>query len=241
MHRRFQGFQQFGYGRRFKRNGYRMDYNTNRARTGGGGSHGENFKHSSWAESIKPEIDTALSEDIEEDIALWSEMAEVVLKFIPKGFFIVIFREETGRARVLNQQNWTFGSAHLYLQPWQPNFDPVPLGVYKEPIWIWLYNLLMEYWGEAILECIGRSLGTLLEVDEDIIENDSYLYARIKIVAVKKVPTVIFLKAGVRQWKQQVEVEVFAPCRGGREAMDLNVGIRPSGRKSVKKWVQIVG
>ncbi|GLJ49247.1 hypothetical protein SUGI_1040400 [Cryptomeria japonica] len=149
--------------------------------------------------------------------------------------------EETVRNRILNQQNWLFGSTDLYLQPWQPNFDPVPLAVYKEPIWIRLYNLPMEYWGEASLECIGRSLGMFLEVDEDIIENDSYMYARIKIVAIKKVPTAFFLKVGVRRWKQQVEVEIPIPCRERGEAKDHGAGFHPRGSKPTKKWVQIVG
>ncbi|GLJ49268.1 hypothetical protein SUGI_1040970 [Cryptomeria japonica] len=140
----------------------------------------------------------------------WSQ--DVVLKFIPKGFFIVVFREETVRNKILNQPNWVFGAAHLYLQPWQPNFDLVPLAMYKEPIWIRLYNLPMEYWVDSSLECIGRSLGTLLAVDEEIIENDSYLYARIKIVAIKKFPSIIYLKAGERHWKKQVEVEHPSPC-----------------------------
>ncbi|GLJ18334.1 hypothetical protein SUGI_0324530 [Cryptomeria japonica] len=183
----------------------------------------ENSNNLSQAKSSEPEMDIVLLKEIEDDIAPWSEMAvigrfiearistlqtrawvkedwgqDVVLKFIPKGFVIVVFREEMVRNRILNQQNWFFGSAHLYLQPWQFNFDLVPLAVYKEPIWIRLYNLPMEYWGESSLECIGRSLGTLLEVDEDIIENDSYLYARIKIAAIKKVPFAIYLKAGER-------------------------------------------
>ncbi|GLJ55346.1 hypothetical protein SUGI_1187560 [Cryptomeria japonica] len=100
------------------------------------------------------------------------------------------------RNKILNQQNWLYGSVHLYLQSWHSNFYLIPLAVYKEPIWIRLYNLLMEYWGDSSLECIGISLGTLLAVDEEIIENDSYLYARIKIVAVKKVPSSIYLKVG---------------------------------------------
>ncbi|GLJ29170.1 hypothetical protein SUGI_0575140 [Cryptomeria japonica] len=179
-------------------------------------------------------MDIVLPKDIEDDISLWSEMVvigrfigsrisrlqtrawvkenwsqDVVLKFIPKGFFIVVFREEM-------------------------------LVVYKEPIWIRLYNLSMEYWGEASLECIGRLLGTLLEVDEDIIENDSYMYARIKIVAIKMVPTAIFLKAGERRWKQQVEVEIPVPRREKGESKDHGVGFYPGVRKPAKKWVQIV-
>ncbi|GLJ16592.1 hypothetical protein SUGI_0284140 [Cryptomeria japonica] len=106
----------------------------------------------------------------------------------------MVFREETVRNKIWNQQNWFFGSAYLYLQLWQSNFDLVSLAMYMEPIWIQLYNLSMDYWGDYSLECIDRSLGMLLVVDKEIIENDSYLYARIKIVAVKKVPSSIFVK-----------------------------------------------
>ncbi|GLJ40140.1 hypothetical protein SUGI_0822520 [Cryptomeria japonica] len=227
MQQRFQGFQQFGYGGRFRKSGYHQDFNNSRPRGVRGGSLWENSNYTSRPKSSEPKMDIVLPEEIEDDIALWSEMAVIgrfigarisrvqsrawvkenwsqdfVLKFIPVGFFIMVFKEETVRNRILNQQSWLFGSAHPYLQPWQSNFDLVPLAVYKEPIWIRLYNLPTEYWGEASLECIGRSLGTLLEVDEDIIENDSYLYARIKIVAIKKVPSAIFLKVGERRWKQ---------------------------------------
>ncbi|GLJ47766.1 hypothetical protein SUGI_1008880 [Cryptomeria japonica] len=266
MQRRFQGFQQYGYGGRFRKSGYRHDFNHSRPRGVRGGGLGENSNNPSWAESSEPEMDIVLPEEIEDDIALWSEMVvigrfigarisrlqtrakvkenwsqDVVLKFIPKGFFIVVFREETVRNRILNQQNWFFGSAHLYLQPWQSNFDLVPLAMYKEPIWIRLYNLPMEYWGESSLECIGRSLGTLLEVDEDIIENGSYLYARIKIAVIKKVPSAIYLKASERRWKQQVEVELRSSCREKGESKDHSAGFCPGISKPAKKWVQIVG
>ncbi|GLJ20810.1 hypothetical protein SUGI_0379400 [Cryptomeria japonica] len=220
MQRRFQEFQQYGHGGRFRKSGYRHDFNHSRPRGERGGGLGENFNNPIRAESSEPEMDIVLPEEIEDDIALWSEMAiirgfigarisrlqtrvwvkdnwsqDVVLKFILKGFFIMVFREEIVRNRILNKQNWFFSSAHLYLQPWQSNFDHVSLAVYKEPIWIRLYNLPMEYWGESSLECIGRSLGMLLRLDEDIIENGSYLYSRIKIAMVKKVPFVIYLKA----------------------------------------------
>lgn len=99
----------------------------------------------------------------------------------------------------------------------------------------------MEYWGESRLECIGRSLGTLLEMDEDIIENDSYLYARIKITTVKKVPSTIYLKAGERRWKQQVEVEHPFPCREKGGFKDHGAEIYLGISKPAKKWVQIVG
>ncbi|GLJ43284.1 hypothetical protein SUGI_0898800 [Cryptomeria japonica] len=81
----------------------------------------------------------------------------------------------------------------------------------------------------------------LLAVDEEIIENDSYLYARIKIVAVKKVPSFIYLKVGERRWKQQVEVEHPSPCHERSIFKDQAAEDWFGFGKSVKKWIQKEG
>ncbi|GLJ53309.1 hypothetical protein SUGI_1136400 [Cryptomeria japonica] len=127
--------------------------------------------------------------------------SKVVVKFIPKGFFIVIFAEEDEKERILHHGNWFLDGHPLYLQPWFPNFDLVPLVVYDRPIWICLY------WGESNLEKIGRTLGTLLEIDENIVENDSYLYARLITEAVKEIRSHIYIKSMNRIWSRLLEVE----------------------------------
>ena len=51
------------------------------------------------------------------------------------------------------------------------------------------------------MEHIGHSLGMLLEVDESIVNTDLYLYARMKLAAVQKIPAFINLKLGDLSWK----------------------------------------
>ncbi|GLJ38930.1 hypothetical protein SUGI_0793630 [Cryptomeria japonica] len=111
--------------------------------------------------------------------------SHAMVKYLPKGFFVTIFAEKEDRDQALNSKNWCFENFLLYIQPWTPNFDPLKLAVYDSPVWIRLFNLLIEYWGDPCLQKIGRSLGTLLEIDEDIIDNDSYVYARMRIATVK--------------------------------------------------------
>ncbi|GLJ52568.1 hypothetical protein SUGI_1118720 [Cryptomeria japonica] len=222
MQRRFQGFQQFGYGGRFRKSGYHHDSYHSRPRGVRGGGLGENSNNHFRAESSEPEMDIVLLKKIEDNIALWSEMA-VIGRFIGA-------RISSLQTRAWVKDNWSQDVVLKFI-----------LKVYKEPIWIRVYNLPMEYWRESSLECIGRSLGTLLEVDKDIIENDSYLYARIKIAVVKKVPSIIYLKAGERRWKQQVEVELPSPCREKGEFKDHGAEVCPKISKLAKKWVQIVG
>ncbi|GLJ46676.1 hypothetical protein SUGI_0983700 [Cryptomeria japonica] len=130
----------------------------------------------------------------------------IVIKFLPKRFFVVLFEKGSKRDCIINQENWFVEKHAVYLQPWTPNFDPIPLAVYSYPIWIRLYNLSIEYWGEVFLEKIGKMLGTVLEIDFDD-EEDLFKYARLRIAAVRRVPDFIMLCASNGVWQQQVEVE----------------------------------
>lgn len=83
------------------------------------------------------------------------------------------------------------------------------------------------------MEHIGHPLGTLLEVDENIINNDSYLYARIKLVAIQKMLDFINLKLGNSSWKQSIEVEdqplECMKCGfKNHSMMDCRVFVRPA-------------
>ncbi|GLJ17377.1 hypothetical protein SUGI_0301850 [Cryptomeria japonica] len=178
------------------------------------------------------ECEIDLTNDIEEDKSLWVDLAiigrivglklsratikewiakrwgmRLVIKFIPRGFFVVVFIDNSKRNKILCKENWFVGEHPIYIQPWSPNFNPLPLAVYDKLVWIRLYNLPIEYWGDHSLEKIGRSLGTLLEIGEDIVEKDLYTYDWLKIAAVKEIPTYIFLISLEGKWKQQVEIE----------------------------------
>ncbi|GLJ46396.1 hypothetical protein SUGI_0977840 [Cryptomeria japonica] len=131
----------------------------------------------------------------------------VMVKFLPKNFFVAIFKDEAERDKTLGLENWFLDNHPLYLQPWTPNFDPTPLAIYDKPVWIRLYSLPIEYWNESCLEKIGKTLGSLLEFDEDIIENDLYTYAKMKIVVVKMIPSSVFLFIANERWEQQIKVE----------------------------------
>ncbi|GLJ44504.1 hypothetical protein SUGI_0934240 [Cryptomeria japonica] len=129
-----------------------------------------------------------------------------ITKFIAKGFFVVLFEKEEERNIVLTERNWFILSHAIYIQPWAPHFDPTPLAVYSEPVWIRLYNLPIEYWSEELWEKIGITLGTLLEADFDDVE-DICKCARMKIAAVKKIPERVTLVSEFGEWSQKVEID----------------------------------
>ncbi|GLJ37117.1 hypothetical protein SUGI_0752610 [Cryptomeria japonica] len=104
----------------------------------------------------------------------------LIVKFIPRNVFIVVFEDGLERNKIL---------------------------LYDRPVWIRMYNLPFEYWEDKCLEKIGHSLGTLLEIDEDIIEKDSYVYVQMKIAALKEIPSQISLVTSEGIWLQHVEIE----------------------------------
>ncbi|GLJ29717.1 hypothetical protein SUGI_0586240 [Cryptomeria japonica] len=133
--------------------------------------------------------------------------SHVRVKFLPKGFFVAVFSCEEDRNHTITLKNWFRKEHPLYIQPWVPNFDPTEMATYDKPMWIRLYNLPIEYWSEGCLEMIARSLGTLLEIDEEIVEGDLYTYARLKVAAIRTIPSEIMLHTADGNWKQQIEIE----------------------------------
>ncbi|GLJ44228.1 hypothetical protein SUGI_0923740 [Cryptomeria japonica] len=131
----------------------------------------------------------------------------VVIKFLPKNFFVVVFKDGMDKDYTLDLKNWFLDTYPLYIQPWAPNFDPTSLAEYETPVWIRLFSLPIEYWSDQSLEKIGQTLGILLEIDEGIIEQDLYTYARLKNVAVKKIPQSITLLSMDGEWIQNIEIE----------------------------------
>ncbi|GLJ48715.1 hypothetical protein SUGI_1027370 [Cryptomeria japonica] len=208
--------------------------------------------------SEKEEFEIDLTSESEEDRELWMEHTMIgrvvgpqmirstirewiskhwglrlIVKFIPRNFFIVVFKDGMERNKFLCKDNWFIKEHPLYLQPCFPNFNPLPLAIYDKPIWIRMYNLPMDYLGDKCLEKIGRSLGTLLEIDEEIIEEDSYVYARLKIAAVKEIPSQISLVTSVGVWMQQVEIEKeIVPCSRCGSKMHLEEDCRMFVRKA---------
>ncbi|GLJ51694.1 hypothetical protein SUGI_1098710 [Cryptomeria japonica] len=179
------------------------------------------------------DISIDFSEEMEEDRSFWEN----------QRFFIILFEEGVVRDNILNQQNWFVNKHALYLQPWTPNFNPIPLVHYFAPIWIKLYNLPIKYWGDGFLEKVGRTIGTLLEVDVDD-EANLRKYAKLRVATVRCIPKIITLLTVNGEWRQQLEIEKeIHQCQrcGSRMhgEMDCQMFVRKATkdfRKPSQKW-----
>ncbi|GLJ21517.1 hypothetical protein SUGI_0397950 [Cryptomeria japonica] len=144
------------------------------------------------------------------DIYAWvleNRGSHIRVRFLPKGFFVAVFPYEEDKDHTITLKNWFRKEHPLYIQSWTPNFDPSAMATYDKPVWIRLYNLSIDYWSEVCLETIGRSLGTLLEIAKEIVEGDLYTYARLKVAAIRTIPSSVMLLTANGNWKQQIEIE----------------------------------
>ncbi|GLJ25894.1 hypothetical protein SUGI_0496320 [Cryptomeria japonica] len=87
------------------------------------------------------------------------------------------------------------------------NFNPLTTESYDKPLWIQLNSLPMEYWIEEALEKIDRTLGTLMDIDVDLANEDFYLYARLKIATIRKIREEIRLRVLGVNWIQTIQIE----------------------------------
>ncbi|GLJ23103.1 hypothetical protein SUGI_0436130 [Cryptomeria japonica] len=165
-----------------------------------------------------------------------------MVKFLPKGFFVVIFASEGDREAILQGGLWEMQNSPLYMQKSVANFDPLVYDPYDSAIWIRLYNLPSEYWVEDCLEKIERSLGTIIDIDGDRINGESYLYARIKIAAVRRIPRIIRLCVDRKHWLQRVEVEeenfVCIRCRSRKHMKEDYLQGHETKRHSIPKRIK---
>eukprot|EP00253_Pinus_taeda_P034350 PITA_34350 len=113
---------------------------------------------------------------------VWHPKGEITLLLGPKGFFTAIFICLEDRNRVFEGEPYFFNSTGLFLREWVARFNPDKEDLSYAPVWIRLFSLPWEYWGEDSLKSIGSALGDFVKVAEETkaVRHTTYAsYARI--------------------------------------------------------------
>ncbi|GLJ06648.1 hypothetical protein SUGI_0043930 [Cryptomeria japonica] len=116
----------------------------------------------------------------------------------------------------------------MYLIEWYPHFNPWEHKVEKDPMWIRLYKIPMEYWSNEILIDIGKGLVNERFVDK-ILEDRvwrSYNRMRIDISTHQKLPLEIEIhsKDGIWISKEREDHAILCPkCKSKvHDMLDCN-------------------
>ena len=81
------------------------------------------------------------------------------------GFFLTRFSLREYYDSILKKRPWFIGEHFLSIRPWEPDFRPATTNVSFVAIWIRLNELPIEYYNEEALVQIGKTVGTVLQID----------------------------------------------------------------------------
>lgn len=96
--------------------------------------------------------------------------------FVGKGFFVFVFESSEDRSLIFRNGPYFMGPQGLYLNQWNPDFDPsqdVPSAV---PVWVRLPHLPLHCWNQKSFQTIGNALGKFID---QAARRDQYSCARI--------------------------------------------------------------
>ncbi|XP_026451621.1 uncharacterized protein LOC113351933 [Papaver somniferum] len=112
-------------------------------------------------------------------------------KIIPlgKGFFTIKLDNERDQ-NYIKAGLWEVYNQTLWIRNWIPDFRPELHRTSSAMVWVHNPGLSLEYWDEQTLFKISSALGEPVKVDEDTLNFENGLYARvlIKIDLAKKIP-----------------------------------------------------
>jgi hypothetical protein len=67
----------------------------------------------------------------------------------------------------------------LVLKRWQPNMQFLKDDLARVPVWVWLYNVPLEYWTIKGLSCVASAVGVPLHADHTTLLRKRLSYARV--------------------------------------------------------------
>lgn len=171
---------------------------------------------------------------------VWHPKGEITLLLGPKGFFTATFLCLEDRNRVFEGGPYFFNSAGLFLREWVARFNPDKEDLSYAPVWIRLYSLPWEYWGEDSLKSIGSALGDFVKVAEETKADRHTTYASYARICVymdlkQPLPDKMRLFHEDHDWIQVIDYEhVPFRCRKchviGHLFRDCPLNIKPSNQ-----------
>ena len=82
-----------------------------------------------------------------------------MVKALTNRFFLITMASKVDKTRVMFNDPFLMDGMGFFIKDWVPNFNPKQEKVKEVSIWIWLYNLVHEYWNKDIFKMIGDRLG----------------------------------------------------------------------------------
>ncbi|RYQ99916.1 hypothetical protein Ahy_B07g087927 [Arachis hypogaea] len=96
----------------------------------------------------------------------WAKKGSIRVMDLVGNFFLVSFGSQEDYVHALFEGPWMIADHYLLVQRWRPLFMPMETQVQKIAVWVRIPNLPAELYNKYFLLKVGKSLGTMLKVDE---------------------------------------------------------------------------
>lgn len=111
---------------------------------------------------------------------IWGQEGVVQGRVIEGRRFQFTFPSEESLNLVLRRAPWTFADRMLIMERWSPSFNPLTLNFI--PFWIQIRGIPIQFFTQAVVEHIGRTMGMYLEVDHSLEAIARRDYARVRFI-----------------------------------------------------------
>ncbi|XP_016164986.1 uncharacterized protein LOC107607562 [Arachis ipaensis] len=109
----------------------------------------------------------------------WSKKGAVHVMDLEGGYFLIRFSDQGDYAHAFFEGPWMIVDHYLLIQRWRPLFIPKENEVQKVAVWVRIPNLPTELYNRYFLWKVGKSIGTMLKVDEHTSIHSRGKFARI--------------------------------------------------------------
>jgi hypothetical protein len=143
--------------------------------------------------------------------------SSVTCYMVGRGYYIFEFILEEDRDLIFRNRPYFMGTQGLYLNHWNPSFDPESKVPKEVSVWVRLPNLPIHCWNTSSLQAIGNGLGHYID---KVDPKDQYSCARICVEVNLEVGLPAAIKLRVGEWKhfQKIDYEQLPfKCRGCHE------------------------
>ena len=93
--------------------------------------------------------------------ASWKPLLQQPFSIYPcaRGFFVIDFDKQEDRSIIEAVGPWFWGSSGLFMQHWNPTFNPSTTSISTVSVWVRLPNLPLHLWNDQSLRTIGNAIG----------------------------------------------------------------------------------
>ena len=113
--------------------------------------------------------------------AHWKPLLQQTFSIYPcaRGFFVIDFYNQEDRSTIVEVGPWFWGNSGLFMQQWNPNFNPTTTSITTVPVWVKLPNFPLHLWNEPSLRAIGDAIGQFQSICPNTTKFFKTTYARI--------------------------------------------------------------